>query len=143
MLFSSTNIPFAKAIVEMPKYAKFLKGIISNKKKLEDFAIVSLNKECSIIVLNKLYLKLKDPRSFLVPSTTGNLSFDRALCDVGASINLMPYSVYKKLGLQEPQPTNISIQFADTTLTYPWWIVEDLLVKVGKFHFLVEFMICI
>lgn len=96
------NIPFDEEIVEMPKYDKFLKEITSNKKKMEDFTIVSLNEECSIVVLKKMPLNLKDPRSFLVLCAISNLSFDRSLCDVGASINLRPYSVYKKLGLQEP-----------------------------------------
>jgi len=100
----------------MPKYAKFLKGIISNKKKLEDFAIVSLNKECFAIIMPP---KLKGPQGyFLVPCAIGNLSFDKALCDLALNINLMFYSIYK-LGLQEPQPTSIFIQLANRTLTYP------------------------
>ena len=77
---------------------------------MEDIALIGLNKECSVIVLKKLSPKLNDPRSFSIPCFIGKFSFDRALCDLGASIILMSYSVYKKLGLQEPQPINISIQ---------------------------------
>ena len=73
--------------------------------------------------------------------TIVNLHIDRALCDLGASINMMSYSIYKKLELQEPQPTNISLLLADTTLTYSWGIVENLLVKVGKFIFPIYFLI--
>ena len=93
------NIPFVEAIAQMSKYTKYLKEILSNKGKLMDFAINGLNKECSTIVLKKLSPKLSDPRSFSVPCTIDNLQINRALCDLGASINLMPYFVYKKLGL--------------------------------------------
>lgn len=86
-------------------------------------------------------LNLKDLRSFSIPYVIGKLSFDRVLCDLGVNIILMPYSIYKKLGLQKPQPTDISIQLADRTLTYPRGIVENLLVKVGKFIFPTEFVI--
>ena len=104
------NIPFIEAIARMPKYAKYyLKEILSNKGNLEDFAIIGLNEKCSAIVLRKLPPKLSDPGSFLVPCTIGNLQINRALCDLVASIDLMPYFVDKKLGLQEPQPTNISL----------------------------------
>jgi len=86
----------------MPKYTKYLKEILSNKEKLANFATIGLNKECSTVVLRKLPPKLSDLGSFSVPCTIGNLQIDRALFDLGANINLMPYSVYKKLGLQEP-----------------------------------------
>jgi hypothetical protein len=135
------NIPFAEAIAQMPKYAKFLKEIISNKKKLEGFETVKLNEECSAIVLKKLPPKLKDPGSFNIPCTIGNSHFDKALCDLGASINLMPLSVFRKLGLQEPTPTNISLQLADRSIAYPHGIVEDVLVKVEKFIFPADFVV--
>ncbi|XP_058733173.1 uncharacterized protein LOC131604769 [Vicia villosa] len=79
------NIPFAEAISQMPKYAKFLKDIISNKKKLEGFETVKLNEECSDIVLKKLPPKLKDPGSFNIPCTIGSSHFEKALCDLGAN----------------------------------------------------------
>ncbi|PNX93836.1 hypothetical protein L195_g016998, partial [Trifolium pratense] len=135
------NIPFAEAIAQMPKYAKFLKEIISNKKKLEGFETVELTEECSAIVLKKLPPKLKDPGSFNIPCTIGNSHFDKALCDLGASINLMPLSVFRKLGLQEPTPTNISLQLADRSIAHPRGIVEDVLVKVDKFIFPADFVV--
>ena len=136
------NIPFIEAIARMPKYAKYyLKEILSNKGNLEDFAIIGLNEKCSAIVLRKLPPKLSDPGSFLVPCTIGNLQINRALCDLVASIDLMPYFVDKKLGLQEPQPTNISLLLAYKTFTHLQGLIENLLVKVRKFIFPVDFMI--
>ncbi|KAL5760690.1 hypothetical protein ACOSQ2_019528 [Xanthoceras sorbifolium] len=88
------NIPFAKALAPMPTYVKFLKEIISNKRRFEDFETVTLTEECSAIILNKLSPKLKDPGSFTIPCTIGNTKFGNALCDLGASINLMPFSVF-------------------------------------------------
>ena len=85
------NISFLDDITQMPSYAKFLKKILKNKRKLEDFETLRLNKECSAILLNKLPPKLKDSRSFMISCTIGNINFDKALCDLGASINLMPF----------------------------------------------------
>ncbi|XP_027347997.1 uncharacterized protein LOC113859415 [Abrus precatorius] len=135
------NLPFVDALAQMPKYAKFLKDLLSNKKKLEELATVTLNEECSAILQNKMPEKLKDPRSFTLPCLIGRLIVDRALADLGASINLMPYSVFKKLGLGEPRPTRMSIQLADRSIKYPRGIIEDVLVKVDKFIFSVDFVI--
>ncbi|XP_027358847.1 uncharacterized protein LOC113867640 [Abrus precatorius] len=93
------NIPFVETISQMPKYAKFLKEMLSNKKKLEEFEIVRLNEECSAILLRKLPPKLRDPGSFTIPCTISNYYFDKALCDLGASINRMPFSAFKRLGM--------------------------------------------
>jgi len=93
----------------MPKYAKFLKEILGKKRKLEEFATIKLNEECSAIILKKLPPKLKDPGSFTIPCTIGDFYFERPLCDLGASINLMPLSVFRRLGKQEPKLTTISL----------------------------------
>ncbi|CAH9113360.1 unnamed protein product [Cuscuta europaea] len=137
----SINIPFAEAIAEIPSYAKFLKGILSNKKKLAEFATISLTEECSAILQNKLPPKLKDPGSFTVPYSIGKIGEVRSLCDLGASINLMPYSLFKKLCVGELQPTTVALQLADRTIRYPIGIMEDVLVKVGKFYFPVDFLV--
>ena len=134
------NIPFAEALAQMPKYAKFLKELLSNKEKLEDVATVALNEECSAILLNKLPPKLKDPGSFSIPCLIGSCNF-MALCDLGASINLMPFSLFQKLGLGEPKPTNMSLQLADRSIAYPRGIIEDVLVKVDRFVFPVDFVV--
>ncbi|XP_021985503.1 uncharacterized protein LOC110881597 [Helianthus annuus] len=125
----------------MPKYAKFLKDLLSNKKKLEEISIVTLGEECSAVVQNKLPQKMTDPGSFTIPCLFGSSSVSHALADLGASINLMPYSIYSKLDLGEPVPTRMSIQLADRSVKYPRGIVENVLVKVEKFVFPVDFVI--
>ena len=135
------NIPFVDAFAQMPSYAKFLKDILKNKRRLEDFETVKVNEECSAIIQNKLPPKLKDPRSFTIPCTIGRYTFNKVLCDLGASINLMPYCVMQKLGLDETKPTNVSLQLVDRSITYPKGILEDVLVKVDKFIFPIDFII--
>ena len=123
------NIPLIEALEQMSKYAKFFKDIISKKRKLEEHETVMLTKESSAILQKKLPPKLKDPGSFSIPCTIGKSYFDRALCDLGASINLMPLSVFRKLGLREVTPTTISLQLADRSIKYPRGVIEDVLVK--------------
>ena len=113
------NILFADALEQMPSYVKFMKDILSQKRRLEDFKIVNLTKECSSILQRKLPQKLKDPSSFTIPGTIGNAIFERALCDLGASINLMPLSIFKRLGLGEARPTTVTLQLADRSLKHP------------------------
>ena len=135
------NIPFADALEQMPSYVKFMKEILSNKRKLGEYETVMLTEECTAILQNKLPPKLKDPGSFTIPCTIGNSYFDKALCDLGASINLMPFSIFKKLGLGEIKATTISLQLADQSIKRPRGIVEDVLVKVDKFIFPVDFIV--
>ncbi|XP_022843328.1 uncharacterized protein LOC111366873 [Olea europaea var. sylvestris] len=113
----------------MPSYAKLLKEILSNKRKLEEHETICLNKECSAILLKKLPPKLKDPRSFTIPCTIGSNFFEHSLCDLCASLNLMPLSVYRSLGLGEAKPTIISLQLADRSIKRPKGIIDDVLVK--------------
>ncbi|KAD7477475.1 hypothetical protein E3N88_00611 [Mikania micrantha] len=135
------NLPFVEALAQMPKYAKFLKDILTNKKKLEELSHVTLSEECSAILQNKLPQKMNDPGSFTVPCLIGSLSVTNALADLGASINLMPYAVFEKLGVEELKPTRMSIQLADRSVKYPRGIVENLLVKIDRFVFPVDFVI--
>ena len=88
------NIPFSDALEQMPSYVKFMKDILSQKRRLADFETVNLTEECSAILQRKLPQKIKDPGSFTIPCTIGNAIFERALCDLGASINLMPLSFF-------------------------------------------------
>ncbi|XP_076929179.1 uncharacterized protein LOC143593433 [Bidens hawaiensis] len=125
----------------MPKYAKFLKEVLSNKKKSEELSCVTLNEECSAVLQNKLPKKMTDPGSFTIPCLIGSLSVSNALADLGASINLMPYFVFAKLDLGEPKPTRMSIQLVDRSVKYPRGIVENMLVKIDKFVFPVDFVI--
>ncbi|PIN19344.1 DNA-directed DNA polymerase [Handroanthus impetiginosus] len=135
------NIPFAKALEQMPSYVKFMKDILSKKRRLGDYETVALTEECSAIIQNKLPPKLKDPGSFTIPCTIGTHFSGRALCDLGASINLMPYSIYRTLGLGEAKSTSITLQLADRSLTYPKGVIEDILVKVHKFIFSADFVV--
>ncbi|XP_076894177.1 uncharacterized protein LOC143546380 [Bidens hawaiensis] len=135
------NLPFVEALQHMPKYAKFLKDLLSNKKKLEGLSTVCLNEGCSTVVQNKLQEKLADPGHFTILCLFGSLTESYALADLGASINLMPYSLYKKLDLGEPVPTRMSLSLADSSVKYPRGIGENVLVKVDKFVFLVDFVI--
>ncbi|KAL5544829.1 hypothetical protein UlMin_008613 [Ulmus minor] len=99
------NLPFVEMLEQMPKYAKFLKDVLSNKRKLEECEVVALTEETTDLHQKKLPPKLKDLGSFSVPCTIGEKFHTKALCDLGASINLMPLSVFRKLGLEEPTPT--------------------------------------
>ena len=89
------NIPFTEALEQMPSNAKFMKGILSRKVKLDNLETVALTEEYSVVLQHKLPPKLKDPGSFTILCTIGKVSFDRCLCDLGASINLMPLSIFK------------------------------------------------
>ncbi|XP_075499265.1 uncharacterized protein LOC142537653 [Primulina tabacum] len=100
--------------------------ILANKKKLEDHMMVNLTENCSALVQNKIPPKLKDPWT---------------LCDLGASINHMPLSVFRKLGLGEPKPTRMSLQLVDRFVKYPWGVIEDVLVKIDKFIFPADFVV--
>ena len=136
------NILFADALEQMPSYVKFMKDILSKKRRLSNFETVNLTKECSAILQRKLLQKLKDPGNFTIPCTIGNAIFERALCDLGASINLMPLSIFRRLGLGEARPTTVTLQLADRSLKHPRGVIEDVLVKVvDKFIFLADFIV--
>ena len=125
----------------MPGYVKFIKDVLSKKRKLGDYETFALSEECSAILQNKLSPKLKDPGSFTIPCAIGNAVFERALCDLGASINLMSWSIFKKLKLRKARPTTVTLQLADRSLTHPHGIIEDVLVKVDKYIFPTDFII--
>ena len=135
------NIPFVEVISQMPLYAKFLKEILSKKRKIDEEGIVNLTATCSAIIQQKLLAKMKDPGSFTIPYSIGKYEFKKALCDSGASINLMPLSVVQRLSLGELSPTTITLQMVDRLMAQPEGILEDVLVKVGKFIFPVDFVI--
>ncbi|GJX60491.1 reverse transcriptase domain-containing protein [Tanacetum coccineum] len=138
---ASINIPFTEILAQMPKYAKFLKGLLSNKTRLEEAYTVTMNERCSAVLLNKLPPKEKDPGSFTIPCDIGNLHINNALSDLGASISLMPYTMYEKLGLREAKPTRISLELADRSIQYPRGIAKNVLIKVDKFILPIDFVI--
>ncbi|KAM6578459.1 hypothetical protein CsatB_030296 [Cannabis sativa] len=132
------NIPFIEALEQMPTYLKFMKDILSKKRKLEEFEMVALTEECSAVLQKKLPPKLKDPGSFNIPCSIGGSIQTKALCDLGASINLMPLSMFKRLKLGEAKPTTVTLQMADRSLTHPRGIIEDVLVKKGELKLRVQ-----
>src|SRR3954464_13715010 len=135
------NIPFADMLEHMPKYAKFLKELVSKKKKLGEHETVMLTEESSALLKNKLPPKLRDPGNFSIPCTIGNIKFTNALCDLGASVNILPYSLFKKLNIGEVKPTQMTLQLADRSVIHPRGIVEDVLVKVDKFIYPVDLVV--
>ena len=135
------NLPFIEALSQMPNEKKFLKEILVNKRKFDEASHVELNAVCSAILQNKLPHKLKDPGSFTIPCLIGSLDVNNALADLGASINVMPYKMFKQLGLGKPKQTRMSIQLADKTIRFPRGIIEDVLVKIDKFIFPVDFVV--
>ncbi|XP_057452670.1 uncharacterized protein LOC130744511 [Lotus japonicus] len=136
------NIPFSEALEHMPAYSKFMKEILSRRRKLSEVdETIMMSEECSAILQRKLPQKIKDPGSFTLPVEIEGLPTVKALCDLGASINLMPLTMLEGLGLGEVTPTMINLQLADRSLKTPYGIIEDILVRVDKFIFLVDFVI--
>ncbi|XP_070014203.1 uncharacterized protein [Nicotiana sylvestris] len=135
------NIPFVDILQEVPKYAKYIKDTMANKRKLTEFKIVALTEECSSRIQGKLPQKLKDLGSFTIQISIGKHVVGRALCDLGASINLMPLFVFRQLGLGEPRPTTVILQLVDRSLSHPEGVIEDVLVQVGSFIFPADFII--
>nr|GFD00782.1 reverse transcriptase domain-containing protein [Tanacetum cinerariifolium] len=109
------NITLADALILMPKCQKMLKAHMSNKKKLEELANTPLNENCSAVILKKLPEKLRDPRKFLILCGFSELKC-KALADLGASINLIPLSVWKKLGLPELISTHMTLELANRAI---------------------------
>ncbi|KAH9671338.1 hypothetical protein KPL70_017334 [Citrus sinensis] len=135
------NIPFVEALEQMPNYVKFLKDILARKRKLGEFETVALTQESSHMLQSKIPTKLKDLGSFTIPCSIGTRYAGRALYDLGASINLMPLSVFKQLGVGDCRPTTVTLQLADRSHAYPEGKIEDVLVKVDKFIFPVDFIV--
>ncbi|XP_019237028.1 PREDICTED: uncharacterized protein LOC109217253 [Nicotiana attenuata] len=136
----TVNIPFVEAFQEMPGFAKYLKDLITKKKTTKNEVINMTHRVSSIIATTKVQKK-EDPGAFTIRCTIGARDFARALCDNGASINLMPLAIYKQAGLGMPRPTSMRLQMADRSIKRPVGIVHDVLVKVGKFHLPADFVI--
>ncbi|XP_016206623.1 uncharacterized protein LOC107646998 [Arachis ipaensis] len=135
------NIPLAEALEKMPLYAKFLKELINKKRRWNEKETVILTQECSAVIQEGLPPKLKDPGSFFLPCTIGNIIIDKALCDLGSSINLMPLSMMRRLSIEEVKPTQMSLELVDRSLVILKGVIENLLVRVGKFIFPADFVI--
>ncbi|XP_019164481.1 PREDICTED: uncharacterized protein LOC109160654 [Ipomoea nil] len=135
------TISLLDAVTEIPLYAMFLKEILSNKRRAEDRETVAVSEECNALIQNKLLSKLRDPGSFSIPCVIGGSLVQRALCDLGESVSLMPYSLCQKLQLGEPKPTSMTLQLADRSVKYPIGILEYVLVKIDKFYISGDFVV--
>ena len=135
------NIPLLDIIKQVPAYAKFLKDLCTIKKGLGIEKKAFLTEQVSAIIQSKYPVKYKDPGSSTISVNIGGNCIDKSLLDLGAIVNLMPYSVYKQLGLGELKPTNITLSLADRSVKIPKGIVEDVLVKIDKFYYPVDFVV--
>nr|GEZ71950.1 reverse transcriptase domain-containing protein [Tanacetum cinerariifolium] len=134
------NITLTEALVLMPKYQKMLKALLSNNEKLQELANTPLNENYSAVILKKLPEKLGDPGKFLILCGFSELKC-KALADLGASINLMPLSVWKKLGLPDLIPIRMTLELANRAICTPDGIARDVFVPVGKFTFPADFVV--
>ncbi|XP_074297168.1 uncharacterized protein LOC141627860 [Silene latifolia] len=130
----NVTIPFLDMITEIPSYGKFLKELVTLKKKNGEVQTINLSKECSAILThtNKLPNKLEDPGSFSIPCSIQGVAIKRALCDLGASVSLMPLSIFKRLDLGDLKPIRVSLQLADRSVKFPIGVIEDVPLVVGK-----------
>ncbi|GJR94362.1 reverse transcriptase domain-containing protein [Tanacetum coccineum] len=135
------DLSFTDALLYMPKFASTFKNLLSNKEKLFELANTPVNENCSAVILKKLPEKLGDPGKFLIPCNFPEIVECLALADLGASINLMPLSIWRKLSLPELTPTQMILELADRSTTRPTGIAEDVFVRVGKFHFPADFVV--
>ncbi|GJW50744.1 reverse transcriptase domain-containing protein [Tanacetum coccineum] len=135
------DISFADALLLMPRFAPMIKNLLMNKKKLFELVKISLNENCSAMLLKKLLKKLGDPGKFLIPCDFPRMDVCHTLADPGASINLMPLSVWKKLSLPELTPIQMTLELADRSITRPKGLAKNVFVKVGKFHFPTDFVV--
>nr|GFA91301.1 reverse transcriptase domain-containing protein [Tanacetum cinerariifolium] len=135
------ELSFADALIHMPKFAHMFKKLLNNKYKLIELTKTPLNENCSAVVLKKLPEKLGDLGRFLIPCDFTGLDNCLALADLGASINLMPLSIWKKLRLPTLNDTKMILELADRTISKPTGVAENVFVKVGKFYFPADFVI--
>ena len=135
------NIPLLDLINQVPAYAKFLKDLCTIKKGLGIEKKAFITEHVSALIQSKYPVKYKDPGSPTIPVNIDGNCIVKALLDLGASVNLMPYSVYNQLGLGELKPTTITLSLADRSVKIPKGIVEDVLVKIDKFYYPVDFVV--
>ena len=137
------NIPLLDAIKQVPRYAKFLQEMctIKRKQKLKGCEKVRVGENVSTVIQRKLPTKCKDPGMFIIPCTIGNTQLEKAMLDLGASINVMPYSIYVSLKLGPLNKTGVVIQLVDKSIAYPKGVVEDVLVQVNDLVFPTDFYV--
>ncbi|KAM1476364.1 hypothetical protein TB2_037353 [Malus domestica] len=135
------NIPLLDAIKRVPRYAKFLKELCTTRKRMSTKEVVKVGENVSAILQRKLPPKCKDPGSFSIPCVIGNTRFESTMLDLGASINVMPYSIYASMNLGALKNDGVIIQLADRSNAYPKGVLEDVLVQVNHLVFPADFYV--
>ena len=135
------NIPLLDMIKQVPTYAKFLKDLCTVKKGLNVNKKAFLTEQVSAIIECKTLVKYKDPGCPTISVNIGGISVEKALLDLGASVNLLPYSMYKQLGLGELKPTSITLSLADRSIKIPKETIDDVLIQVDRFYYPVDFVV--
>ncbi|XP_052206790.1 uncharacterized protein LOC127811119, partial [Diospyros lotus] len=135
------NIPLLEAIRQIPKYAKFLKDLCTHKRKLMGNEKINLGRNVSALIQPAMPAKCKDPGMFSIPCTIGDMQFSNALLDLGASINVMPNSIYASLQCGPLKPTGVVVQLANRSTAHPTGVLEDVLVKVKDLIFPADFYV--
>ncbi|XP_004986696.1 uncharacterized protein LOC101760562 [Setaria italica] len=136
------NMPLLD-VLQVPTYAHYFKNILTTKQEILQFPTdhIKMTEDCSAAIANQAPNKKRDPRCPTIPGSIGVLIFKRALCDLGASLSIMPKDVFEKLCLQETEPTAMCLELADNTVRYPEAIAIDVPMKIGNHFVLVDFMI--
>ena len=135
------NSPLLDAIKQIPSYAKFFKDLCTVKRKLGVHNDAFMNEQSTSLIRNNFPPKYKGSGSPTISIVIGNSKLEHALVDLGANVNLLPYSVYVELGLGELEPTNITLQLADCSVKIPRGMVKDVLVQVDRFYFPMDFIV--
>ncbi|CAM8925469.1 unnamed protein product [Rhodiola kirilowii] len=135
------TMPFTEVITQAPSYARFLKDVITCRRTIKDVDTVSFIRECSAILQPSMPPKLEDPGSFSISCYINDVKIERAMCDLSASISLMPYSLCKKLNMGEPKPTQMVLRLADRSSRFPRGILKDVPVRVGNFYIPGDFVV--
>ncbi|XP_070052253.1 uncharacterized protein [Nicotiana tomentosiformis] len=135
----SINVPLVEALEQMLGYEKFMKDLVTKKRSM-NCQTIKMTHQVSAIV-HSMAQKLEDPSAFTIPCTIRSTNFAKALCDLGASINSIPYSVFITLGIGQPRPISMRLQMADPTMKRPLGIIDDVFVRVDKFIFSADFVI--
>ncbi|GJY73589.1 reverse transcriptase domain-containing protein [Tanacetum coccineum] len=135
------ELSFADALLHMPKFAPMFRRLLNNKDKILELTKTPVNENCSAVILKKFPEKLGDPGRFLIPCDFPEMDECLALADLGASINLMPLSIWKELSLPDLTKTRMILELADRTISTPTGIAEDVFVKVGTFYFPADFVV--
>ena len=135
------TMPFGEALQQMPLYSKFLKDMLTQKNKYIHSENIIVEGNCSVIIQRILPSKHKDPGSVTIPCSISEVSVGKTLIDLGASINLMPLSMCRRLGELEIMPTRMTLQLADRSITRPYGVIGDVLVWVKHLIFLTDFVV--